>query len=1110
MKVVLMLALLLKMFSCGVTICHFMCPGSSCGKAKRFAVLFCLILILASVDSRRKNKHRHKKGKGDVRHTRNGDTNNCIHGALEPKGVLTFLLGQEISVTCTKVLGPPPTRLTFLYGMHSTEVDPAFIKRVNDTAIKFVRNVTLDDVQLSEGRTSSYLQFRCVDMYENGSNTCLDTTYLKFDYYPVQPVNLSCRIFGFDRMVCKWDLVQDYHHPGDLDVNCDYQYSFIDTKFEYIGDIDTFTSCPNMTEDKKSCYWDGVEFHDAEVYFFRVSVTNTKLNITKEMSGNCWCGCPCEGVNNFTNVCCGSIAPNTSSCDPTTCFRFSKYDIAEPLPVDGLQFTQTPLEIRCGTLHWHTPSMHETHHLEFKVTYTSDCTPDMSMIVKYAKYSPYNVTTKICGLKPYTRYRFAIQAQYVENDQLRGFPSPSKNITYMTPTDVPGKSPDVSSIVYEVESANLTQIFWKPLNSCDFHAPENEISYTISGVDKRVVYKEQFSAMISTSSEVDTNVTVQTGNNNGLAKTFSLLQVPAANKRPEPSHVVLFYDPTVSGCKPVSGEVTVRDQKYSNISHTLVYCFPRGICKKPLEYLSIPEGLKQVSLPPLHCYGDYRYGLITIGRNEDTNITVPSGVEWVPCVYKLGKVPETELAVKMSTNQPPRGFSVEWEPYSCETGVYVTSYTVKYCFSSCECLDYKEDTVSALNRSHTVSSLVEGQNVCVWVRANSRFGVGSYSLATSELYTITSDNSTNILAIVLSTVGAVLLIGLAVFCIWKNWLRLKEYINKKQEISDIPAHLDNLIPDDGSVDENLIPDINETIELIPNGYHRGLDLAEDNLSTMSVVANQSTNDKSEDSDQQARPDVSISISELESESELSNISIDMSYKNPNDIECIKSEQFASETNDDEGTIKENCDELTDILTDVLTDTNEKENQKSDKSDISNVEKTCVNNDVINGDAIKDDVIKVTDEESDKIIIDFEENMAATGYSKSGNVNSGSDNFESISFEDDLNMDTYRTSFNTGSFTPVSDESSCEENSAIPNTPSDSGIGDKHTTASSAELYSELHKIHDEDSGKLVEKDKNGFIQNHSNNNYGILLNGFKPKGVNGVIIEDVQEEDTKC
>jgi len=56
--------------------------------------------------------------------------------AIEPKDSPMFLEGQHIEMTCVKHFGPPPTRLTFVRGRHSTEVNSMYIKRLNDTSIK--------------------------------------------------------------------------------------------------------------------------------------------------------------------------------------------------------------------------------------------------------------------------------------------------------------------------------------------------------------------------------------------------------------------------------------------------------------------------------------------------------------------------------------------------------------------------------------------------------------------------------------------------------------------------------------------------------------------------------------------------------------------------------------------------------------------------------------------------------------------------------------------------------------------------------------------------------------------------------------------------------------
>jgi len=54
-----------------------------------------------------------------------------------------------------------------------------------------------------------------------------------------------------------------------------------------------------------------------------------------------------------------------------------------------------------------------------------------------------------------------------------------------------------------------------------------------------------------------------------------------------------------------------------------------------IEYLELAENTAYHKMPPTHCFGQYRYGLVTYGHLNGQRKNI--GIQWTDRSYQLGK-----------------------------------------------------------------------------------------------------------------------------------------------------------------------------------------------------------------------------------------------------------------------------------------------------------------------------------------------------------------------------------------------------------------------------------------------------------------------------------------
>ena len=54
--------------------------------------------------------------------------------------------------------------------------------------------------------------------------------------------------------------------------------------------------------------------------------------------------------------------------------------------------------------------------------------------------------------------------------------------------------------------------------------------------------------------------------------------------------------------------------------------------KEPPEVVDVPPKVDHFTLPEGHCYGNHRYGVVTLTQGEGQ-----SSIDWMSCVYIYGK-----------------------------------------------------------------------------------------------------------------------------------------------------------------------------------------------------------------------------------------------------------------------------------------------------------------------------------------------------------------------------------------------------------------------------------------------------------------------------------------
>ncbi|XP_053394102.1 leukemia inhibitory factor receptor-like [Mercenaria mercenaria] len=497
--------------------------------------------------------------------------------------------------------------------------------------------------------------------------------------------------------------------------------------------------------------------------------------------------------------------------------------LVEPGPVTELK--GKPLQNRCVELQWKPSS--PTRSYVFIVTYRSTCSPELEKRVYYYK-KKFNDSVVICDLVPYTLYTFSVKGRVIEDSGTyieRGYWSKPEVVKVRTDKDVLDVNPVTTPGLYEI-SADSLSLYWTPMKDCDLHDASDNVSYILSlnNVTKSVkhpAFMAEIDIHVPRMSML--NVTVQASNSVGSPPSNRDVTIFPALDDLSPSELIVQYNKTIKDCV-TSAEIVVREKlsKFSDVSHTLVWCKGTQDCQEPVIFEKLKNATAFV-FPGNLCDADYRYGLATHGYLKGQSEITDTGIHWELCIYQSGKEIDKPLGnVRLWEVEEGTGFTVEWTHYNCkEMKVFITHYNVEYCVSGdkddCSCKSKNTVNVSRHNTSYTsTNDLLAGSHVCVWVRGVCSTGKGPANEKPKTLNIGEADSIVlKVIAVVLSLLSfVILMIGLLLF-IRKYYRKMKD--RGKITLPEIDSNHDNM---QGQYDRLLYNETSgmDTSESVPNNY----------------------------------------------------------------------------------------------------------------------------------------------------------------------------------------------------------------------------------------------------------------------------------------------------
>ncbi|XP_046331546.2 uncharacterized protein LOC124114811 [Haliotis rufescens] len=229
------------------------------------------------------------------------------------------------------------------------------------------------------------------------------------------------------------------------------------------------------------------------------------------------------------------------------------------------------------------------------------------------------------------------------------------------------------------------------------------------------------------------SITLRGGTQVGMSGESNPIVIPAYNKVPHPSDIVVEADSStlyiawgvpLGSQDPHQGRVT---------GYTLYYCNGSKItskCEDTTHWHPFASDVRHYELKVQD--GNLDNKMIGVSAEMETaNRNVSSGLRWNTCVYRRNLVPPSPRGVVFSRHQPDNALSVEWTKFVCaETPIYVSYYVVSHCITNnhggCAGLSVQVN-VSTTKESQVIQGLSAGVRYRVTLRAVSRSGDGPES-----------------------------------------------------------------------------------------------------------------------------------------------------------------------------------------------------------------------------------------------------------------------------------------------------------------------------------------------------------------------------------------------
>ncbi|XP_052058282.1 uncharacterized protein LOC127698685 isoform X2 [Mytilus californianus] len=469
-------------------------------------------------------------------------------------------------------------------------------------------------------------------------------------------------------MECSWDLGVNYR---DL--------QFINTSLN----LKLSGSCPN--KNLLNCTWikGGPYSFDRSTLFFKVSVKNTKRNVSKE----------------------------------TDWITIKQAEYVKPNPVEMIKIVS--ISSKCVTLKWKHQKLKKQK--KFIIRITSKWTDNKLIKTK-------ELNTTVCELKPNTKYEISIVARPEKVDY--GYPSDigdSSDIGYpsypviiiaTTQTDFPVRPPEVfpGSYVVSVEGCrnnnrNVT-LYWKDL-------PEKYQNGLMLGYKVTVLSEDGELSNYHVNSRTFTSlplpcrhgvrVSLFSMNVVGYSLEPSNITIPTANTLLPPSRTIVEAQNTSTDTTVSVSWTPTEDGRIEY--HTVYYCQFDTECTTDIEWIRVPVNSTLLTIENLQFDKKYRFG---VSSDMDQ---VSSGFKWEDCYYLKSIAPSPPTQVDVLA-YPENAITVDWSDPKCGVSPYIKFFKVTWCTASKGTID-----CSGYHQERNISSTEPSKLVIPNLKAGTSYGV---------------------------------------------------------------------------------------------------------------------------------------------------------------------------------------------------------------------------------------------------------------------------------------------------------------------------------------------------------------------------------------------------
>ncbi|XP_021374525.1 receptor-type tyrosine-protein phosphatase F-like [Mizuhopecten yessoensis] len=460
---------------------------------------------------------------------------------------------------------------------NNVEVDPSYLTILNESAVLFNKPMKLED----DGKYYCHKRgVEGVDGLIGGQSVIVD--------YQLEPINdIECIWHNWiDRLVCRWTL-PPYRYKYYINVELTM----------YNGAL---ISCHNMVN-KTECTWtpeDGsLDMYQGD---FQLKVTNTNphKNMTK-------------------------VGP-----------WIMKIRDENVKPHEVNSFTQNYTnESTCLLLTWkYDPNITDSREKHYRVQYAAVGDPSQ----KNTLWSV-NDNVTVCGLTPYTLYKFTI-AVHPDRNATKGYWSDPVTKEFQTDQDVPGAAPEMVGFRQHSESCTQKEKTTAGITSTIYFKSIPEVERNGLITSYRVNYTDLSDGAIVTKVIVNKNTT-SVSHPLPCNKLYNISISAATVKGYSPHHSSLIIN--TSGMTPADVMVERKDLLY-NVSWTVpgpvdlltsyrvVYCTMFGSqqeCAGELQKVIVPDSRTRHQTLPLTLDTMYLFGVSIVRAG------VASAAKFESCIY---------------------------------------------------------------------------------------------------------------------------------------------------------------------------------------------------------------------------------------------------------------------------------------------------------------------------------------------------------------------------------------------------------------------------------------------------------------------------------------------